>query len=93
METCSVCLEAVKCSERPESKASMEHAKSLPKQVETEVVQVMAEMAWAVSKEVAHDGIPSEGKAGASHEKRVLIRTSVHSSTSDGEYRKSPTSV
>ena len=53
METCSVCLEAVKRSDRPASKASTELAKSLPKQVETEVVRVMAEMAWAVSKEVS----------------------------------------
>ncbi len=53
METCSVCLEAVKRSERPASKAITELAQSLPKQVETEVVRVMAEMAWAVSKEVS----------------------------------------
>ena len=53
METCSVCLEVVTRSERPESKASTELAKSRPKQVETEVVLVMAEMAWAVSKEVS----------------------------------------
>lgn len=50
MQSWSVCLPAVKRSPRPESKASTELAKTLPKQVESEVVRVMAEMAWAVSR-------------------------------------------